>query len=61
MKIDKYRNNNRIIGGLQLGIGFILIGFGIAKWMDLITYRISGLIYLLIGTVIFVWGIARYI
>lgn len=59
--MDEFKGgtSGRIIIGLQLGIGFLFLGYGIARLLGITTYQIPGFVYVVAGMCMFIWEIAK--
>ncbi len=55
----KGENSDRITVGLQLGIGVLLLGYGIARSLGIATYKVPWYGYVIIGACLFIWGVAK--
>lgn len=43
---------------LLIGLGLLLVIYAVAQWIDIFTYTLPAIVYLILGIVLLLWGVS---
>ena len=43
---------------LLTGLGLLLVIYGVTRWIDMFTYILPAIVYVMIGIILLLWGVS---